>query len=154
MSGCLNEATLIGNLVRDPEVRTLQAGGKVVNLRIATSERWKDHATGDRKERTEFHSIVIFNEALGRVAEGYTKKGTKLFVRGQLQTRKWSDKDGIERHTTEIVLQRFRGELTILDAPRSSGSDEPRERVTERSAPARSMAEDLSDDIPFSPEWR
>ena len=154
MSGSVNKVILVGNLGRDPEVRRLANGDPVVNLRVATTETWREKSSGERKERTEWHSVVIFNDNLAKIAEQYLRKGSKVYLEGQNQTRKWTDKDGIERYTTEVVLQRFRGELTILDAPRSAGADEPRERVTERSAPARSMAEDLSDDIPFAPEWR
>ncbi|QFU15529.1 single-stranded DNA-binding protein [Microvirga thermotolerans] len=123
MAGSVNKVILVGNLGRDPEVRRLNSGEPVVNLRIATSESWKDKATGERKEKTEWHSVVIFNENLGRVAEQYLKKGSKVYVEGQLQTRKWQDQSGQERYTTEVVLQRFRGELTILDG-RGGGSAE------------------------------
>src|SRR3954468_3807865 len=115
MAGSVNKVILVGNLGKDPEVRRLNSGEPVVNLRIATSESWKDKATGERKERTEWHSVVIFNENLARVAEQYLKKGSKVYVEGQLQTRKWQDQSGQERYTTEVILQRFRGELSILD---------------------------------------
>lgn len=121
MAGSVNKVILIGNLGRDPEVRSLNDGSKVVNLRIATSESWRDRATGERKERTEWHSVVIFNENLGKVAENYLRKGTKIYVEGQLQTRKWTDQQGQDRYTTEIVLQRYRGELTILDSRGGGG---------------------------------
>jgi single-strand DNA-binding protein len=120
MAGSVNKVILIGNLGRDPEVRRLNSGEPVVNLRIATSENWRDKATGERKERTEWHSVVIFNENLARVAEQYLKKGSKVYIEGQLQTRKWQDQAGVEKYTTEVVLQRFRGELTLLDS-RGSG---------------------------------
>ncbi len=123
MAGSVNKVILVGNLGRDPEVRRLGSGDPVVNLRIATSETWKDKGTGERKEKTEWHSVVIFNENLGRVAEQYLKKGSKVYVEGQLQTRKWQDQSGQEKYTTEIVLQRFRGELTILDS-RGGGASE------------------------------
>lgn len=123
MAGSVNKVILIGNLGRDPEVRRLGSGEPVVNLRIATSETWRDKQSGERKERTEWHSVVIFNENLAKVAEQYLKKGSKVYVEGQLQTRKWQDQSGVEKYTTEIVLQRFRGELTILDS-RQSSSDE------------------------------
>lgn len=116
MAGSVNKVILIGNLGRDPEVRSLNDGSKVVNLRIATSETWRDRASGERKERTEWHSVVIFNENLAKVAENYLRKGSKIYVEGQLQTRKWTDQQGQDRYTTEIVLQRYRGELTILDS--------------------------------------
>ena len=123
MAGSVNKVILVGNLGRDPEVRRLGSGEPVVNLRIATSETWRDKQSGERKERTEWHSVVIFNENLAKVAEQYLKKGSKIYVEGQLQTRKWQDQSGVEKYTTEIVLQRFRGELTILDS-RQGGSDE------------------------------
>ena len=121
MAGSVNKVILIGNLGRDPEVRPLNDGSKVVNLRIATSETWRDRGTGERKERTEWHSVVIFNENLGKVAENYLRKGSKIYVEGQLQTRKWTDQQGQDRYTTEIVLQRYRGELTILDSRGGEG---------------------------------
>lgn len=114
MAGSLNKVMLIGNLGRDPEVRTMQNGGKVANLNLATSESWKDKATGERKEKSEWHRIVIFGQ-LAEIAERYAKKGSKLYVAGQLQTRKWTDKDGVEKYTTEIVLQGFGAELVLLD---------------------------------------
>jgi single-strand DNA-binding protein len=123
MAGSVNKVILVGNLGRDPEVRRLSNGEPVVNLRIATSETWKDKGTGERKEKTEWHSVVIFNENLARVAEQYLKKGSKVYVEGQLQTRKWTDQQGVEKYNTEVVLQRFRGELTILDS-RGGGSSE------------------------------
>jgi single-strand DNA-binding protein len=124
MAGSVNKVILVGNLGRDPEVRRLGSGEPVVNLRIATSETWRDKQTGERKEKTEWHSVVIFNENLAKVAEQYLKKGSKIYVEGQLQTRKWQDQSGVEKYTTEIVLQRFRGELTILDSRGQGGSDE------------------------------
>jgi len=123
MAGSVNKVILVGNLGRDPEVRRLGSGEPVVNLRIATSESWRDKQSGERKERTEWHSVVIFNENLAKVAEQYLKKGSKIYIEGQLQTRKWQDQQGVEKYTTEIVLQRFRGELTILDS-RGQGGDE------------------------------
>ncbi len=123
MAGSVNKVILVGNLGRDPEIRRLGSGDPVVNLRIATSESWKDKGTGERKEKTEWHSVVIFNENLGRVAEQYLRKGSKVYIEGQLQTRKWTDQSGQEKYTTEVVLQRFRGELTILDSRSGGGSD-------------------------------
>jgi len=117
MAGSVNKVILVGNLGRDPESRSFQNGGKVVNLRIATSETWKDRGTGERKEKTEWHSVAIFNEALGNIAERYLRKGSKVYVEGQLQTRKWQDNNGQDRYTTEIVLQNFNGTLTLLDKP-------------------------------------
>jgi single-strand DNA-binding protein len=124
MAGSVNKVILVGNLGRDPEVRRLGSGEPVVNLRIATSESWRDKQTGERKEKTEWHSVVIFNENLAKVAEQYLKKGSKVYIEGQLQTRKWQDQSGVEKYTTEIVLQRFRGDLTILDSRGQGGSDE------------------------------
>ncbi|TNE62052.1 MAG: single-stranded DNA-binding protein [Alphaproteobacteria bacterium] len=114
MAGSVNKVILVGNLGRDPEVRTMQDGSPVVNLSIATSETWRDRASGERKERTEWHRVVIFNENLAKVAQQYLKKGSTIYVEGQLQTRKWTDQSGQEKYTTEIVLQRYRGELTML----------------------------------------
>ncbi|MBS9476455.1 single-stranded DNA-binding protein [Ancylobacter radicis] len=121
MAGSVNKVILIGNLGRDPEVRTFQNGGRVCNLRIATSETWRDKASGERKERTEWHSVVIFNENLLKVAEQYLRKGTKVYIEGQLETRKATDQNGGERYFTEVVLRAYRGELTILDS-RGGGS--------------------------------
>jgi single-strand DNA-binding protein len=121
MAGSINKVILVGNLGRDPEVRYSQAGDKIVNFSIATSERWKDKQTGEPKEKTEWHRVVIFNERLADVAEKYLKKGSKVYVEGQLQTRKWTGNDGQEKYTTEVVLQRFRGELTMLDSRGGKG---------------------------------
>jgi single-strand DNA-binding protein len=115
MAGSVNKVILIGNLGKDPEARSMQNGGKVVNFSIATSESWKDKNSGERQERTQWHNIVIFNEQLAGVAERYLKKGSKVYVEGQLETRKWTDKDGNDRYTTEVVLRPYRGELTMLD---------------------------------------
>src|SRR3954453_21879172 len=116
MAGSVNKVILVGNLGRDPEVRHTQDGRTIVNLSVATSENWRDKQSGERKERTEWHRVVIFNENLGKVAEQYLKKGAKVYVEGQLQTRKYTDKDGNQRKVTEVVLQRYRGELTLLDS--------------------------------------
>ncbi len=121
MAGSVNKVTLIGNLGKDPEVRSLGSGDKVCNLRIATSESWRDKATGERKEKTEWHQVVIFNPPLVDVAEKYLKKGAKVYIEGALQTRKWTDQSGVEKYTTEIVLQKFRGELTMLDGKGEGG---------------------------------
>ncbi|AXI54678.1 Single-stranded DNA-binding protein (plasmid) [Pseudoseohaeicola sp. NH-UV-7] len=121
MAGSVNKVILIGNLGRDPEVRTFQNGGKVCNLRIATSETWKDKNTGERKERTEWHSVAIFNEGLVRIAEQYLKKGSKVYIEGQLQTRKWQDQSGQDKYSTEVVLQGFGGTLTMLDGRDGGG---------------------------------
>jgi single-strand DNA-binding protein len=116
MSGSVNKVILIGNLGRDPEARRLNNGDPVVNFSLATTESWRDKASGERRDRTEWHNVVIFNENLGRIAEQYLKKGSKVYLEGQLQTREYTDKDGNQRKTTEVVLQRFRGELTLLDS--------------------------------------
>lgn len=121
MAGSVNKVILVGNLGRDPESRNLQDGNPVVNLSIATSETWKDKMSGERKERTEWHRVVIFNENLARIAQQYLRKGSKVYIEGTLQTRKWTDQQGQERYSTEIVLQRFRGELTILDGRGEGG---------------------------------
>lgn len=169
MSGSVNKVILVGNLGRDPEVRRLNSGEPVVSLRIATSENWRDKASGERRERTEWHDVVIYNENLARVAEQFLKKGSKVYLEGQLQTRKWQDQQsGQERQRTEVVLQRYRGELTLLDARGGGGGGDyaggevedrsggfgrssPMER---RPAPAGSggggrMSDALDDDIPF-----
>ena len=122
MAGSVNKVILVGNLGRDPEIRTTNDGTKVANFSLATSENWRDRNTGERRERTEWHRVVIFNDRLVDVVEKYVSKGSKLYIEGQLQTRKWTDRDGQERYTTEIVLQRFRGELTMLDS-RGGGGD-------------------------------
>src|SRR3954468_21873567 len=114
MSGSVNKVILVGNLGRDPEVRRLSSGEPVVNLRIATTESWRDKASGERKERTEWHSVVIFNEGLAKIAEQYLKKGSSVYIEGQLQTRKYTDQSGQEKYSTEVVLQRYRGEMTLL----------------------------------------
>jgi single-strand DNA-binding protein len=121
MAGSVNKVILIGNLGRDPEVRSFQNGGKVCNLRIATSETWKDKNTGERKERTEWHSVAIFQEGLVRIAEQYLKKGSKVYIEGKLQTRKWQDQSGQDRYSTEVVLQGFDGVLTMLDGREGGG---------------------------------
>ena len=139
----MNEANLIGNLCADPEVRRMQDGRPVVNLRLATSESWRDKSTGERKERSEFHRVVIFSEGLCKVAEAYLHKGSKVFIRGQIKTRKWQDQSGQDKYSTEIVLQGFDAKLTMLDGPsREAGASEPE--------PAHAGGGDeLSDSIPF-----
>lgn len=153
MAGSVNKVILLGHLGRDPEIRRLGSGEPVASLRIATSESWRDKQSGERKERTEWHSVVIFNEGLAKVAEQYLKKGSKVYLEGQLQTRKWTDQSGIEKYTTEIVLQRFRGELTLLDkaereppSPDSYGTIRPREPAAREPVDSRSH---LDDDIPL-----
>ena len=139
----VNKVILVGNLGRDPEVRTTQISQKIVSLRLATSERWKDR-DGQQQERTEWHSVVIFNDRLADVAERYLRKGSTIYVEGQLQTRKWTDKDGQERYSTEVVLSKFRGELTMLGGrgEQSEGS-QPQQRRRQ------SVADELDDEIPF-----
>jgi single-strand DNA-binding protein len=160
MSGSVNKVILVGNLGADPEVRRLNSGEQVVNLRLATSESWRDKTSGERKERTEWHRVVIFNEQLGKIAEQYCKKGSKIFVEGALQTRKWTDQSGVEKYSTEVVLQRFRGELTLLDSRGGAGDNVEREErpasfgrsspVDKRPALAGSGGEGpIDDDIPF-----
>lgn len=124
MSGSVNKVILVGNLGRDPEVRSLQNGGKVANLSVATSENWRDRQTGERREKTEWHRVVVFDERLIDVIERYVKKGAKLYLEGQLQTRKWTDQSGQERYSTEVVLQRYRGEMTMLDGRGGGGGDD------------------------------
>lgn len=121
MAGSINKVILIGNVGRDPEVRAMQDGSKVVSFSIATSEFWKDKVSGERRERTEWHRIVVFNPNLSDVCEKYLKKGSKVYIEGQLQTRKWQDQAGVERYTTEVIIPRFRGELTMLDSRNSDG---------------------------------
>ena len=145
MSG-LNKVTLIGNLAADPESRSLNNGGTVVNMRLATSESWKDR-DGNKQERTEWHSVVIFNEGLAKVATSYLRKGSKCYIEGQLQTRKWTDQSGNDRYSTEIVLQKYRGELILLDA-RSAG-DAGGSSATSHQADSPSYAADLDSDVPF-----
>lgn len=140
MAGSVNKVIIVGNLGRDPEVRTFASGGKVVNLRIATSETWKDKATGERKERTEWHQVAITNEGIAGIAEQYLRKGSKVYIEGQLETRKWQDQSGADRYTTEIVLRPYRGELTLLDGRQDDQRQE---------APAQRNAMDDGDAIPF-----
>lgn len=121
MAGSVNKVIIVGNLGRDPEVRSFANGGKVCNLRIATSETWRDRTSGERKERTEWHSVAIFSEPLAKIAEQYLKKGSKVYIEGQLETRKWQDQSGQDRYTTEIVLRPYRGELTLLDGRDGGG---------------------------------
>jgi single-strand DNA-binding protein len=166
MAGSVNKVILVGNLGKDPEVRNFQNGGRVVNLRIATSETYKDRE-GNRQEKTEWHSVAIFNEKLGEIAERYLRKGSKVYLEGKLETRKWADQAGQERYTTEVVLRTFGGELTLLDSRGGEGAgggdftprSAPAERGEREPAPARSgrgsqgwdarKGPDLDDDIPF-----
>jgi single-strand DNA-binding protein len=167
MAGSINKVILVGNLGRDPEIRSTQDGVRIANLALATSETWRDKMSGERKERTEWHRVVIFNERLVEVVEKYVKKGSKLYIEGALQTRKWTDNAGVEKYSTEIVLQRFRGELTMLDGARGSGGgvmegggdfdddyrgsgDSPMRGGTASPSRARApVGGDLDDEIPF-----
>ena len=150
MSGSVNKVILVGNLGRDPEIRHTQAGDRIANLSVATSESWRDKASGERKERTEWHRVVVFDDKLAEVAEKYLKKGSKVYLEGQLQTRKWQDQSGQDRYSTEVVLQRYRGVLTMLSARDSAAEPERREEPAERSAPAASaLPDDLDEPIPF-----
>ena len=157
MAGSVNKVILIGNLGRDPEVRTFQNGGKVCNLRIATSETWKDRNTGERRERTEWHSVAIFSEPLARVAEQYLKKGSKVYIEGQLETRKWQDQSGADRYSTEVVLRPYRSELTMLDGRDGGGGgggggymqDDRGSSGPDYGSPASAGGGDLDDEIPF-----
>ena len=157
MAGSVNKVILIGNLGADPEVRSLPSGGKVVNMRVATTDTWRDKNSGERRDRTEWHNVVIFNENLGRVAEQYLRKGSKVYLEGALQTRKWQDQSGQDRYSTEIVLQNFNGQLVLLDSRADNeGSSsfagprtEPRgESRRPASAPA-FQSGGMDDDIPF-----
>jgi single-strand DNA-binding protein len=156
MSGSVNKVIIVGNLGNEPEVRNLPSGGKVVNLSVATSESWRDKSTGEKKERTEWHRVVIFSEGLAKLAEQYLKKGSKVYIEGQLQTRKWQDQSGADKYSTEIVLQGFNAALTMLDGP--SGDSQPRqqEQAPARSGGYRAASADPfdGDNIPFAPEWR
>ena len=150
MAGSVNKVILVGNLGRDPEVRRMTSGEPIVNLSVATSESWRDKTSGERKERTEWHRVVIFNENLAKVAEQYLRKGSKVYLEGQLATRKWTDKDGVEKYSTEVVLNRFRGELVLLDARGEGGGAA---RVSSggggSDAPATFDRSELDDEIPF-----
>ena len=161
MAGSINKVTLIGNLGRDPEVRFSQSGDKIANISIATSETWNDKATGERKEKTEWHRVVIFNKFLADIAEKYLKKGSKVYLEGALQTRKWTDNAGIEKYTTEVVLGNYKGELTMLDGRGEGGdfgggnyegtsSQEPNfEPGSEGTGADGNPSDDLDDEIPF-----
>ena len=159
MAGSVNKVILVGNLGADPEIRSLNSGDRVANLRVATSETWRDKSSGERKEKTEWHRVVIFNDNLVKVAEQYLRKGSKIYLEGSIQTRKWADQAGVEKFSTEIVLQKFRGELTMLDGRGdnegagdsggySSGgfSSGPK---AQSSAPREDFSADLDDEIPF-----
>lgn len=141
----VNKVILVGNLGRDPEIRRLNSGDPVVNLRIATSEQWRDKSSGEKREKTEWHAVVIFNEHLAKVAENYLRKGSKVYVEGSLQTRKWTDQNGAEKYSTEIVLQKFRGELQMLDGKSEGGGGYSEPAMSDAGGNA-----DLDDEIPFS----
>ena len=162
MAGSVNKVILIGNLGKDPEIRTLNSGDRVANQRIATSETWRDKSSGERKEKTEWHQVVIFNENIVKVAENYLKKGSTVYIEGSLQTRKWADAQGVEKYSTEIVLQKFRGELTMLGgrnegASAGGGGDDYGGASSgfqsggraQGSGPRESFSADLDDEIPF-----
>ena len=155
MAGSVNKVILIGNLGRDPEIRSTQDGREIANLAIATSESWKDKSTGERKEKTEWHRVVVFNDGLVGVVKNYLKKGSKVYVEGALQTRKWTNKEGQEQYSTEVVLQGFGGTLTMLDGPNKSGGSESYGSSSgggysqPASAPAQNKPELLDDEIPF-----
>ena len=163
MAGSVNKVILVGNLGRDPEVRSTQDGSKIVNLSIATSERWKDKNSGEQREKTEWHRVVIFNENLGRIAEQYLRKGSTCYIEGQLQTRKWTDQQGVEKYTTEVVLQRYRGEMTLLGGRGDSSTtgdsgiyssnqlshDQTPQASGQSSPPPMRNSNDMDDDIPF-----
>ena len=158
MAGSVNKVILIGNLGADPEIRSLTSGDRVANLRVATSETWRDRGSGERKEKTEWHRVVVFNENIVKVCEQYLRKGAKVYIEGAIQTRKWADQSGVEKFSTEIVLQKFRGELTMLDgrgdnaehgegAGQGGGfSSAPR---AQSAAPREEFSADLDDEIPF-----
>lgn len=158
MAGSVNKVILVGNLGKDPEVRHTQDGKPIVNLSVATSESWRDKNSGERKEKTEWHRVVIFNENLAKVAEQYLKKGAKVFIEGQLQTRKYTDNSGVEKYSTEVVLQNYRGELTMLDARGSGetaaqnggdfGQTGPMDKARSGAKP-QNFARDLDDEVPF-----
>ena len=154
MSGSVNKVTLIGNLGRDPEVRAMQNGDKIVQLSVATSDRWKDKNSGEQRERTEWHRVVIFNDALGKIAEQYLKKGSTVYIEGQLQTRKWTDQQsGQDKYTTEVVLQRYRGELTLLGSRSENqlSNDQQNYEIDQPNqiSVSDNIATDLDDEIPF-----
>ncbi|MEQ9634624.1 MAG: single-stranded DNA-binding protein [Devosia marina] len=154
MSGSVNKVILVGNLGNDPEVRNLPSGGKVVNLSVATSEKWKDRNTGEQREKTEWHRVVIFSEGLARVAEQYLKKGSKVYLEGQIQTRKWQDQSGTDKYSTEVVLQGFNSALVLLDGLQGGGQAERQERPSQSSGGPAFSPGGMDDDIPFFPEVR
>lgn len=164
MSGSVNKCIIIGNLCADPETRSFPNGGKVCSLRVATNETWRDKNSGEKRERAEFHKVEIYSEPLAKVAEQYLRKGSKVYIEGQLETRKWQDQSGADRYTTEVALRPFRSELTMLDGKPSSVSGEwpdrgsshdPKDDYREKRPTGGGYGGgDLDDDIPFAPEWR
>lgn len=176
MAGSVNKVILIGNVGADPEIRRTQDGRPIANLRIATSETWRDRNSGERREKTEWHTVVVFNEGLCKVVEQYVKKGAKLYIEGALQTRKWQDQSGNDRYSTEIVLQGFNSTLTMLDGRGEGGRDDradrsggdygaasggesrpknaPRQEADSYGNQPANFSHDMDDDIPFAPEWR
>jgi len=154
MAGSVNKVIILGNLTRDPEARTFQNGGKVVNLSVATSERWKSK-DGEKKERTEFHSVAIFNEPLAKIAEQYLRKGSKVYIEGQLETRKWQDQSGADRYSTEVVLRPYAGSLTLLDSAGGRGDrDDNAGGGYKPPSGGAGGVDDIGDQIPFRAEWR
>ena len=152
MAGSVNKVILVGNLGRDPEIRSMPNGDRIANLSIATSETWRDKSSGERKEKTEWHRVVIFNDNIVKVVENYVKKGSTVYIEGALQTRKWTDQQGVEKYSTEIVVSRFKGELTMLGGRSEGGSsgassDDYSQGFSTGKAPKESY--DLNDDIPF-----
>jgi single-strand DNA-binding protein len=158
MAGSVNKVILVGNLGKDPEVRTTQDGSKIVNMTLATSESWTEKGSGERKERTEWHRVVIFNDRIAEVAEKYLKKGAKVYVEGQLQTRKWTDQQGVDRYATEVVIGRFNGQMTMLgDGVQRAPDKAPRTDAQKRgwdTVPQGGGARDLDDEIPFAACWQ
>ena len=151
MAGSVNKVILVGNLGKDPEVRRMTSGDPIVNLSIATSESWRDKASGEKKEKTEWHRVVIFNKNLADIAEKYLRKGAKVYLEGALQTRKWTDKDGVEKYSTEVVLQNFNGTLVMLDSRGGGegGAYAGGARVGASEAPASFQRDEMDDEIPF-----
>lgn len=164
MAGSLNKVMLIGNVGADPEIRSLGSGDRVANIRLATSDSWRDRQTGERKERTEWHRVVIFNENIVKVAEDYVRKGSKIYIEGSLQTRKWTDQSGQEKYSTEVVIQKFGGALTLLSGredgedrrggqDRGGGGGYSQGRGYDDSRPREDFSADLDDEIPFATNW-
>lgn len=150
MAGSVNRVTLLGNLCKDPEVRNTQSGGKIVNLTVATSGTWTDKQSGERKERTEFHRVVIFNDRIASFVDHYIGKGRKVYIEGELRTRKWTDQSGVEKYSTEVVIDRFKGDLIPVDKRPDSGQSAPAPQQQPRQQPKpQSLADDIGDEVPF-----